>query len=311
MTSFGIDDAYVEAICRSLRKGFLKEENYIQLKSCSNLNEFKLVMEDTDYGSYIVNEASPIETAVLKKRCKEKLMAEIQYMIGQTTWPLTEFMQRMLHVYQIENVVGMIEGLKNRQPLEVLLKSLDPLGYFPELKNIKTVDNEDYAALYQTVLIDLPIGDYFRKFLDNCVSNIDNLGSLKKDAGFISDLMKDYKPEKIKNMLKKIWLADFHKFCVDNLPGDVSVQVMDDLLKFESDCMSIQIIYNSINIQGLSDARGREVERRNYINSLGYLYPDRNAELNQADSFEKLKGAVKGFEYEAMLEKVTDIHGEI
>jgi V-type H+-transporting ATPase subunit d len=133
----------------------------------------------------------------------------------------------------------MIEGLKNKQPLEVLLKSLDPLGYFPELKNIKTVDNEDYAALYQTVLIDLPIGDYFRKFLDACVSNIDNLGNIKKDAAFISDLMKDYKPEKIKNMLKKIWLADFHKFCTDNLPGDVSVHMMDDLLKFESDCMSI------------------------------------------------------------------------
>lgn len=29
MCSFGIDDGYAEAICRSLRKGFLKEENYI------------------------------------------------------------------------------------------------------------------------------------------------------------------------------------------------------------------------------------------------------------------------------------------
>jgi hypothetical protein len=34
--------------------------------------------------------------------------------------------------------------------------------------------------------------------------------------------MRDYKAEKIKNMLKKIWLADFHKYCMDNLPGDVS-----------------------------------------------------------------------------------------
>jgi vacuolar-type H+-ATPase subunit C/Vma6 len=60
----------------------------------------------------------------------------------------------------------------------------------------------------------------------------------KKDAKFISDMMKDYKAEKIKNMLKKIWITDFHKYCMDNLQ-DTSIDMMDDLLKFESDCMTI------------------------------------------------------------------------
>jgi len=77
MCGFNIDDGYPEAIVRSLRKGFLKDETYHQLKSCSNLNEFKLVLEDTDYAPYIVNEANPIEIVVLKKRMKEKLMNEI------------------------------------------------------------------------------------------------------------------------------------------------------------------------------------------------------------------------------------------
>ena len=52
MMFFNVDDGYAEAICRSLRKGFLKEENYHQLKSCQNLAEFKLVLEDSDYGPY-------------------------------------------------------------------------------------------------------------------------------------------------------------------------------------------------------------------------------------------------------------------
>ena len=82
MMTFGFDDAYPEAICRSLRKGFIRDETYLQLKACSNLGEFKQVLEDTDYDSYIVNEANPIEIVVLKKRCKEKLMIEIQHMIG-------------------------------------------------------------------------------------------------------------------------------------------------------------------------------------------------------------------------------------
>ena len=92
MVSFNADDGYAEAIIRSLRKGFLREETYNQLKACSNLNEFKLVLEDTDYGPYIVNEPNPIEIVVLKKRCKEKLMNEIQHLIGQTTQPLNGFL---------------------------------------------------------------------------------------------------------------------------------------------------------------------------------------------------------------------------
>jgi hypothetical protein len=29
MCTFGLDDGYPESICRSFRKGFLKEENYL------------------------------------------------------------------------------------------------------------------------------------------------------------------------------------------------------------------------------------------------------------------------------------------
>jgi vacuolar-type H+-ATPase subunit C/Vma6 len=46
-----MDDGYVEAICRSLRKGFLTEYLYEQLKQTGNITDFKLVLEDTDYGA--------------------------------------------------------------------------------------------------------------------------------------------------------------------------------------------------------------------------------------------------------------------
>jgi vacuolar-type H+-ATPase subunit C/Vma6 len=70
MCYFNVDDGYAEALVRSLRKGFLKEETYNQLKACSNLNEFKLVLDDTDYGECIQSEPNPIEIVVLKKKCK-------------------------------------------------------------------------------------------------------------------------------------------------------------------------------------------------------------------------------------------------
>lgn len=82
---------------------------------------------------------------------------------------------------------------------------------------------------------------------------------------------------------------------------------MEDLLKFESDCMTIQIIYNSIGNKDLTGVRGRESERKKYINNFGYLYPGKDQELTQADNFDKLKAAVSPYEYAAMLDQVSDV----
>jgi V-type H+-transporting ATPase subunit d len=46
------------------------------------------------------------------------------------------------------------------------MRTADPLGVFPGMKNIQPIEGDDYASLYQTVLIDLPVGLYFRKFLN-------------------------------------------------------------------------------------------------------------------------------------------------
>ena len=48
-----MNDGFVEAILRSLRKGFLDKNVYSQLKVTSNIQEFKLVLEDSDYGADI------------------------------------------------------------------------------------------------------------------------------------------------------------------------------------------------------------------------------------------------------------------
>ena len=48
-----IDEAVPEAQCRALRKGFLGEQEYSMLKQTNQINEFKIVLEDTDYGADI------------------------------------------------------------------------------------------------------------------------------------------------------------------------------------------------------------------------------------------------------------------
>lgn len=62
----------------------------------------------------------------------------------------------------------MMDGIKNGRSTEELLKNCDPMGMFSqgEMKALATQD-DDFVALYQNVLCDLPIGKYFIKFLND------------------------------------------------------------------------------------------------------------------------------------------------
>lgn len=307
-----MDDAVPESQVRALRKGFLGKDVYRSLKGNNNLAEFKIVMEETDYGSAIFEgQTDRFETELLRTNMTKKLMGEMQYMISQSSYPLNEFLTRMLHRYQIENVVYIIEGLKSQRKVEEMMARADPLGDFPELKNVQPVDGDDYASLYQQVLIDLPIGNYFRKFLDEITLTASSDDQLTLDAKYVADVLSDKSVLQIQNHLKKIWLQEFYTFCRTEL-GETSQRMMCDLLKFESDLMTIQIIDNFSSSMSVSDGAMQYSERQKYISKVGYLYPERFNLLNQANDFKQIQAALDCTDYSLMLSEVTvtDIGGQ-
>ena len=200
MLHANMDEAVAESQCRALRKGLLGENEYSMLKQTQQINEFKIVMEDTDYGSTIFDNQvdNDFDVQALRLAMKERLMDEIQYLISNSSYPLNHFLQMILHKYQIDNVVLIIEGLKPRPDgkpnlsIEELMRLADPLGKFPELKNVQPVDGEDYASLYQQVLVDLPVGVYFRKFLNEVTAGAAQDEAVVVDSKYISDAMQDY-----------------------------------------------------------------------------------------------------------------------
>ena len=115
--------------------------------------------------------------------------------------------------------------------------------------------------------------------------------------------MQDYSLQQIQLRVKKIWLHEFYDFCTKELNG-VSAKMMGDLLKFESDLMTIQIIENSRSYSGLVDARG-DSERKKYISKVGYLYPERSEQLNAAQDFKSLVAALEATPYHSMMSKIS------
>jgi V-type H+-transporting ATPase subunit d len=107
---------------------------------------------------------------VLRQRLKKKLAEEFEYIESQSVGTLSEYLFNLRFPittllvrcrFMIDNVVNMIEGLKNKVDLEVLLANIDPLGWFPEIKNIKVLEGDDYTGLYKDVLIDVISIAYF------------------------------------------------------------------------------------------------------------------------------------------------------
>jgi vacuolar-type H+-ATPase subunit C/Vma6 len=140
MFYYNVDNAFAESVARSLRKGFLDANNYESLKNVSNMVEFKLALEDSDYSASVFenqsSEASKMDISLLRRSMKKKLFEELKYIIGQASYPLNKFMMMMLQGYQIDNVIYMIEGIKNNIPIQKLMSLADPLGEFDELKNV-------------------------------------------------------------------------------------------------------------------------------------------------------------------------------
>jgi len=90
---------------------------------------------------------------------------------------------------------------------------MNPLGEFQGLKSVSSFASEDFVSLFQEILIDLPIGDYFRKFIDSIIAFGNDQGGAGsgKDSSVtvedISAMINDYSSSDIKVFLKKIWLA--------------------------------------------------------------------------------------------------------
>ena len=124
--------------------------------------------------------------------------------------------------------------------------SQNPLGEFQGFQAIQKLAAEaDVVTLFQEILIDLPVGEYFRKYIDKIIQGAqdDENGGRLEMAQITEKINTFSSAEQLVN-IKKIWLTEFHRWTMQNC-NETTREVMDDLLKAESDWETLQIIYNS------------------------------------------------------------------
>lgn len=292
LSTFAIENGFVEAKLRGYRSSFLKEEHYNQLKGFNTLEEvFQYLQSETDYGDYIdINNVSIVS---LKNTMKKKLSDELDFIEINCMQSLSDFLFYIRAGYMIDNVMNILEGLKSGTDFKRLLASIDPIGYFPELAAIEIAEN-DLSMLYETVIIDTPLSRFFGNYLEYHTSELKNFNEVEK-------FFKEEKPEKVRSSLKKIWLEEFVDFC-ENL-NDISARNMNEILMREADFKTLQITYNS-----LEDNKDERVKvRKELCPSVGYLYPMYYQHLKEAENLETMKDVVKGFlDYKVVLSEIPE-----
>lgn len=270
----------------------------------------KLNLQDTDYDKFLQNESGTLSPGVIRDRALDKLVSEFQYLRSQCVGPLAKFLDYIVIDYMIDNVMLILKATMNNPNvnLENLVAQRHPMGEFEPstLKAICSFQNNSkgYEDLYQTVLIDTPIGPYFQQFLKELAESNSNSSGSAMGANDVRNVLEEMPTTKLENTLRKLYLEDFYNFCKYEIGGDTA-EIMCELLRARADAIAINITLNSFG-SSLNDETGLS-DRALLYPSIGHLYPAGTRLLSEVRTEETLVEALRGYkEYSEVLEKYVN-----
>eukprot|EP00735_Rhodelphis_limneticus_P006305 TRINITY_DN18694_c0_g1::TRINITY_DN18694_c0_g1_i1::g.20457::m.20457 TRINITY_DN18694_c0_g1::TRINITY_DN18694_c0_g1_i1::g.20457 ORF type:complete len:352 (+),score=53.59,sp/P54641/VA0D_DICDI/62.57/3e-162,vATP-synt_AC39/PF01992.11/4.3e-98 TRINITY_DN18694_c0_g1_i1:59-1114(+) len=263
MATFNVDDGFYEAIVRGYRGGLLTTSDYMNLSQCDALEDVKLHLSQTDYGNFLQNEPSPIQPSTIAEKCTEKLVKDFHHIRCQATYPLSKFLEYITYSYMIDNVVLLITGTLHERNIEELRDKCHPLGVFDTMESLSVASSP--RELYRLVLVDTPIGPYFKQ----CISMED---------------LDEMNIETIRSSLYKAYLEDFYAFCQEL--GGPTAEIMGQILEFEADRRCINITLNSFGTELTKDDRAK------LYPTCGLLHPEGITKLSKAEEAQSVAIAV-------------------
>ncbi|KAL0079899.1 ATP synthase subunit [Phycomyces blakesleeanus] len=274
---FNENNGYLDGILRGYRSGIISRTQYSNLTQSETLEDLRLQLGATDYGTLLQNEPSPISTSTISEKLTQRLVEEFDYIRANAVQPLTKFLDYITYQYMIDNVILLITGTLHERDTHELLERCHPLGVFDSMPALCVATT--VAELYNTVLVETPLAPYFA----NCLSAHD---------------LDELNIEIIRNTLHKAYLEDFYQFC--QTLGGPTAEVMGEILQFEADRRTINITINSFGTELSKE------DRRKLFPTIGRLYPEGNARLAVADEIDQVKSACEVFhEYRPFFDTVT------
>lgn len=304
---FNVNHGFTEAIARGLRSGFLTPEDYRRIGQCDTLEDVRSALEETDYGTFLMDEPSPLLVSTITKKCYEKLADEFRFLKAQTVEPLTTFMDFLAREKMIDNVVMIIQGALNNKAPKEMEEKIHPLG---EFEGMKVIMNEQFDVqggfddVYRIFLVDTPIGQYFEEYLKEAGRDKDEMAK-PVDQSQAGGILTKQDLEIMKASLKKAWLEDFNAYCQSQ--GGTTAEVMGHLLRTEAD---FRVLLVSLNALGTEMSTEANLQDRNALYpNFGYLYPEGTTALRKAWSDSTVRAAIEPYQrYVSLYDQVKTFY---
>ncbi|KAH8104525.1 ATPase V0 complex subunit D [Cristinia sonorae] len=263
---FNASGGFLEGIVRGYKAGLLTQGQYSNLTQCETIEDLRTQLSATDYGNFLANEPLPISTSTINERALQIMVDQFNFIKSNAVEPLSTFLDYITYAYMIDNLILLITGLIHNRDIKELIYRCHPLGLFDTMAALGAGNTPD--EIYRNCLVETPLAPYFRE----CMSSKD---------------IDESNIEIIRNTLYKAYLADFHSYIQENLPGPTA-DVMTRILSFEADRRAINITINSFGT-GL----GKE-KRATLYPTIGRLYPEGNNMLARAEDVDQVKAACEG-----------------
>jgi len=281
LSFFNVNHGFTESLVRGLRSGFLTPEDYRRVGTADTLEDVRSALEETDFGTFLQDEPSPILVSTISKKCYEKLADEFRFVKAQCNEPLTTFMEFIAREKMIDNVCMIIQGALNGKAPTEMQDKVHPLGLFDGMTAImsETFDVQGgFDDVYHIFLADSPIGAYFEEYLKEAGREKDEMSRAGIERGQAGGILSKSDLELMKAALKKAWLEDFYAFCMAQ--GGTTAEVMGHMLKMEADFRVLLVTLNALNTSMSTESKLQE--RNSLYPSFGYLYPEGVKELRKA-----------------------------
>lgn len=308
LSLFNMEHGFSEALVRGFRSGFLGPEDYRRVGAADTLEDVRSALEETDYGTFLQDEPSPILVSTIAKKCYEKLADEFMYLKAQSVEPLTSFLEFIAREKMIDNVCMIIQSALNGKPPLEMEEKIHPMGTFDSMRTIMNESfdvSSNFDEMYRIFLVETPIGKYFEAYLKEAGSGEDGpLTDVQKDK--VEGILTHKDLEIMKASLKKAWLEDFYGFC-DGY-GGTTAEVMGHMLKMEADFRTLLVTFNSLNT-ALSAEGQREDVRNPLYPTFGYLYPEGFKAVKMAWNDTTVRAALEPYpKYLEIFEQVKEFY---
>jgi V-type H+-transporting ATPase subunit d len=246
---------YIDAVVRANFTNFLTEASYMQLKQSETLEDLRLHLGNEGFGDFLQQDSGAPSPTLIHDRCMERMIKLFTEIEVQAQDELKTFFQWIKIPYMIDNIVLLISGVVRHRDIHDLIERCHPLGLFEGISSLAVATSAE--DLYQTVLIDTPLGPLFQKCLSKTALNEQNV-------------------EIIRLMLYREYFDGFYAFC-ESL-GNATAEMMKEVLMFEADRRAIVITLNSLTTALIVD------DKQTLYPRIGRLYPHATYALARAST---------------------------